>query len=374
VRSIAPTILFEGPGALRNARQELDSTAAFGRGFLILLSLAVAALARKKDLLPEVRIGLLTSGLLFALIFVLGCFNTNLFSTAPSAYLIPSGLIFAFLGFLTLMMSVLFLSDAQLVVLTRREFAAYLYSPIGYIVLIGTSLVAAYGYWSFLDQMIPSEATLAELQQLKREITIPEPILTRYNAAGIVAVFQVLFLVPALTMRTFSEEKRTGTLEMLLTAPILEWKIVVSKFLAAWAFYILSFAPIGLYLIALWVVGERPFDYRPMMSYYIAVAAYGASFLGIGLFLSSLTKNQIVAAVLMFAVMIGMLLTFWLRGSQSTLFGPGVRAILEQFDFLSTWYASLSGTLPVRTMMLQASLAAFWLFVTTKVLEIRKWG
>ena len=90
------------------------------------------------------------------------------------------------------------------------------------------------------------------------------------------------FLVPALTMRLLSEEKRTGTLEVLLTAPVNEAAVVLSKFLACWLFFMLCWVPTGLYLIALRVEGGQPFDYRPLLSFYLAVGASGAAFIAIG--------------------------------------------------------------------------------------------
>lgn len=373
-RSIAPTVIHEGPSALKKINQDYDAGKVFGRIVLILLSLSLLLVARTKDLIAPVRIGLVTVGLLFAGTFIVGSFRTGWVPIQPVPYLVPSGLLLMMIGGAALMLAIAMTSDSHFVVLTRREFAAYLFSPIGYIVLFGAALMASYGYWQFLDGMIPDAERLAETLRRGGRMVIEEPIVQRYNAATLIAAFQALLLVPALTMRTFSEEKRTGTLEVLLTAPIKEWTIVVSKFAAAWGFFMLSWVPMGLYLIALWVVGGQPFDYRPLMSYYIAVGVFGATFIAIGIFFSSLTKNQIVAAVMTFAVMIGMLLTVWLRNSQTTLFGSGVRKVLEQFDFFTAWTTALSGSLALQTIVLQLTFAAFWLFITTKVLETRKWG
>src|SRR5207249_5308535 len=101
-----------------------------------------------------------------------------------------------------------------------------------------------------------------------------EPIVSEYFFA-LFPVVALLLQVPALTMRLLSEEKRTGSLEVLLTAPVNEGSIVLSKFLATWLFFILTWLPSGLFLIALRYEVNQPFDYRPLLSFYIALAAQG---------------------------------------------------------------------------------------------------
>ncbi len=199
-----------------------------------------------------------------------------------------------------------------------------------------------------------------------------EPIVQNYWGATVGAAFGVVFLVPALTMRAFSEEKRTGTLEVLMTAPVSEVPVVLGKFIAGLVFFMLSWLPLGLYLVALRVEGGQPFDYRPLLSYYLALAACGAGFIGMGLFFSSLTRSQVVAAMLTFAGMFAMLMT--VAVSQLEMFGPGLRAALGRLDFFTLWSRALAGQLPVTDVLIHLSLAVFWLFLTVKVLEARKWS
>ena len=158
---------------------------------------------------------------------------------------------------------------------------------------------------------------------------------------------------------------------MLLTAPIRESSIVFSKFLATLAFFLICWIPAGLYLVALRYVGGNTFDFRPLITYGIAMTACGASFVAFGMFMSSLTKNQIIAALITFAGLFGMLLTVVIKDLGLS---PEWKALASKFDYFSLWSESLSGHMPISTVVFQATLAAFWLFVTTKVLEIRKWG
>jgi ABC-2 type transport system permease protein len=182
----------------------------------------------------------------------------------------------------------------------------------------------------------------------------------------------VIFVVPVLTMRLFSEEKRSGTLEVLLTVPLEESSIVLSKFFASIVLYMVVWVPWLLYLVGLRVIGGEPFDYRPAISFFFALACCGAGFLAMGLFFSSLTRNQIAAAILTFMGMM-LLLGFYIL---SFFIPPGNPwyTILNYVNFLVLWRDSLTGKLEVRALVFWVSTAVFWLFLTIKVLEARKWS
>jgi ABC-type transport system involved in multi-copper enzyme maturation permease subunit len=181
-----------------------------------------------------------------------------------------------------------------------------------------------------------------------------------------------MFAAPALTMRLFSEEKRTGTLGMLLTAPITETSVVVSKFLAAWLFYLVVWLPWGLFLVALRMEAGQPFDYRPLLSFFIALLASGAAFLSMGLFVSSLTRNQIIAFILgCMAMMVPMFFYFVTMALPPS---STWHAVFSYLSFVNFWGEALEGTLRFRDLLLQVSVAVFWLFLTVRVLEARKWS
>ena len=191
---------------------------------------------------------------------------------------------------------------------------------------------------------------------------------------GILGAFLSAFLVPAITMRLFAEEKRAGTYEVLLTAPVEEWTVVLSKFLAGWLFFLICWLPAGLYLVALRVGGGVPFDYRPVLSFYLALAASGAAFVAIGTFVSSLTRDQLVSAVITFAAMMALLLFYVVGNRQFGVLGAGVQAVLNQLDFLTLWENASRGQLSVQSLVAWASLAVLFLFLTVKSLEVRKWS
>lgn len=356
-RSVVPTVLYDGPKALQTPLLTYDPWKVAARLVPILAGVGLVVAGLLRSTAPWLKGVLVVAGLAVAGVFLLASFTSPI-KDAPAPFLVPYGLLFTLLGVLYLGVSLGTISDAQFVVLVRRELAAYFFSPIAYFVLFGTAAVAGIGYLIFVGN-------------LSRGGPQPEPIVQQYMSAEILAAFQVVFLVPVLTMRQFAEEKRTGTLEVLLTAPVDEPVIVLSKLVATWLFYIACWVPLGLYLIALRTAGGSPFDYRPLLSYYLAVGACGVGFIAFGLFCSVLTRNQVVAAALTFAGLMFLLLTV-LAPSFSAL-GEGLRAAVGKLDFYRLWANALGGQLPVQGVLVYLSLGIFWTFLTVKVLEARRW-
>src|SRR5262245_22113912 len=156
----------------------------------------------------------------------------NLLDQRPvDNFFMPRGLLLLYLGIEYLLVGVGVCSDNKLVVMTRRELAAFFYSPIAYIVLIGFTILG----WFVCDQWV------SRLVNQRNPLTT-EPVVWRYTV-DIFAIFSVVFIVPLLTMRLLSEEKRTGTLEVLMTAPVNEVPVVLSKFFAALRVFLLAWYP-----------------------------------------------------------------------------------------------------------------------------------
>jgi hypothetical protein len=281
-------------------------------------------------------------------------------------YLVPTGFILMCLGLLYLTSSVAICSDRPVVVLTRRELAAFFYSPIAYIVLLGLACVAWVFFLLFLGDIY--KGTIGQAAP-----TI-EPIVQHY-IFGFIPVVLLIFMVPILTMRLLSEEKRTGTLEVLLTVPVNETTVVMSKFLAALIFLLLAWLPWGLFLIALRIEDGKPFDFRPLLSFMIAMTFMGAGLVSMGLFFSSLTRNQIASSVLSFVGMIlltGLAIIKWdIERSSPT--SPWI-TVLGHISYVELWFRSLEGQLNPRWLVFHLSAAVLWVFMTIKVMESRRWS
>lgn len=366
-RAAFPTVLFEGPAALKNAYQTYDKWKVGARIVLILACLGLVLWGYRQKAYPGwVRGGLGLLGLIFAGVFTYASFAAPL-TQAPKLYLVPSGLILFGIGLVYFVIALGAVHDNPFVVMTRRELAAFFFSPIAYFVLFGMTILQWVGYLLYIKVFLDRSAAMMGQPPM-------EPILQQYLPGTLIGPLVVILFVPVLTMRLFSEEKRTGALEVLLTAPVNEWSVVLSKFLACWLFYMLNWLPLGLYLIALRAEGGRAFDYRPLLSLYVAIGVSGLAFVGMGLFFSSLTKNQIIAAVMTGA---GMMLLFMFTWHDAIPFDyAGLRSVLgaiARLSYWDLWRRSLGGELLVKDLLLQASVAIFWIFVTVKSLESRTW-
>ncbi len=282
----------------------------------------------------------------------------------PESYLVPSGLVLMILGLFFALLAVGLCSDLRLVVLFRRELAAYFYSPIAYIVLITFVVVSCFLFWRFADLL--GEAG-------RKAVPIMEPVITRYLIEWF-PIFCVVMAVPVLTMRLLSEENRTGSIEVLLTAPVSEVPVVLSKFFASLVFYLLTWIPWGICLIALRVEGGEPFEYRPLLSFYLMLACTGAAFISMGLFFSSLTKNQIIAAVLTFMGMLILTAVYFIKDRLDQPGAPsGWSPLLAHISYLDLWISSLLGEITPKFYLFPITASIFWLFLTVKVLESRRW-
>jgi ABC-2 type transport system permease protein len=258
-------------------------------------------------------------------------------------------------------------SDRPVVVLTRRELAAFFYSPIAYIVLLGLACVAWAYFYLFLVRIN------LETQQ---RIPVIEPIVRHY-ISDVFPIIMMIFIVPVLTMRLLSEEKRTASLEVLLTAPINETAVVISKFAAALIFLLLAWLPWCLFLVALRIENAKPFDFRPVLSLMLAMTFMGAGFMGMGLFFSSLTRSQIASAVLAFLGMMFLtalaVINYYLKSNPSPTQAHWV-AVLTHISYLELWFDSVEGKLNPRYLICHLSFAVLWIFMTIKVLESRRWS
>lgn len=289
-------------------------------------------------------------------------FNLNWADRPPVAFFLPSGLILMYIGAEYLILGLGICSDNKVVVLTRRELGSFFFSPIAYIVLIGMAAIGWLNFLIFLRGVFGEESGMGGL---------PEPIVQRFFVSFL-ALIPLMFLVPVVTMRLLSEEKRSGSLEVLLTAPVNEWQVVLAKFFAGLRVFMLCWYSWAVFFIAFRIEGGKEFDYRPLITFVIALFCMGAGFVAMGLFFSSLTRHQVLAAVFTFVVMFTSTLLFIL-----TLQFPEIEwfvTISSYVSYVELWVSSARGTITPRFLVLHLAMAVFWLFLTIKVLEARKWS
>jgi ABC-type transport system involved in multi-copper enzyme maturation permease subunit len=291
--------------------------------------------------------------------------------TSPDPYFIPYGALLLSAGIVYVCVALLLCSDNRLIVLTRRELGSLFYSPIAYILLI--VYVVAH-WWAYFWPV---------LIMLSQDEPLPEPIIRDF-ILQLSAVISTIVAVPVLTMRLLSEEKRSGTLEVLLTAPVDEGPIILSKFLAAFIMYLAMWIPFGLFLAYLRVAGGSPFDYRPLFSFTIGQLATGAAFIAMGVFFSSLTRNQVASGVLTFGGMLSLTVIYFFGRLVSQIMGSSTepmrsnletwQKVIKHMSYIDVWFDTLDGQLFLRQVVFFVTLALVWLFLSVKVLEARKWA
>lgn len=240
--------------------------------------------------------------------------------------------------------------------IAQRELEAYFTSPIAYVVGVvfllinGVYFIATVLYFS----QPPSQFGGGP----------PEPTLS-YQIGLMFSL--LLFATPFLTMRLLAEEQRMGTLELLLTAPVRDWEVVLGKFLAALGLLgvilVLTLAYVGL-LNAY----SNP-DMGPVLSGYIGLILAGAALFSIGVFASSLTQNQIVAALVCF----GIILVLYLIGLVSQSPAAPLSNLLGQLDFSAHLNNFESGVISTPDIVYFLSVSVGFLFIATRVLESRRW-
>lgn len=229
--------------------------------------------------------------------------------------------------------------------IARRELGAYFVSAIAYMVMAGFLLISG-----FLFSVILINTQQASLEILFNNVTVI-----------------MLFIAPLITMRLLSDEQRTGTIEVLLTSPVRDWEVVLGKFLAALGLFASIVGLTLLYPLLIWRLGGNP-DPGPIISGYLGVLLMGGAMLAIGTMASALTENQIVAAVIAFAI----LLLFWLIGAAADVIS-GASSVIRALSISDRFNDFARGAINLEDVIFYLSLIAGSLFIATRVLETRRY-
>jgi ABC-2 type transport system permease protein len=176
-------------------------------------------------------------------------------------------------------------------------------------------------------------------------------------------------VLPVLCMGLLAQEWATGTIETMMTAPVEEHEVVIGKFLGSFLFFLVLLAPTLLYLVMLEMFG-RP-DFWPIMSGYLGLILVGALFISIGLFCSSLTKSQVVAAIAAASILFLVTVVPWFAAGQSTL-SSWARKVTDQ-GVMARYADFAKGVIDTGNLVYFLAATGVFLFLTVKVLESRRW-
>lgn len=244
-------------------------------------------------------------------------------------------------------------SLSGLVAIYRREMLAFWVTPLAWVLCSVFLLLQGFSF--FLVVRHVSNST---------DLGVDAGPVQAYFGQSIFLIISLLLLCPALTMRLFAEEKRSGTLESLLTAPVTPGAVVLGKFLAVLVTYCLMWAPTVLYLLILRHTGT--IDWQVVGSSYLGVIGIGAGYLSVGLLMSAMTRSQLVAFMLTVGVEFGL----FVFGIGEYVFEPG--PLLDASSYVSVFsqMEELSrGVVDSRRLVLDATFLLLPLFLTVRVVD-----
>jgi ABC-2 type transport system permease protein len=250
----------------------------------------------------------------------------------------------------------------NIIAIAQRELNAYFGSPIAY-VLIGF-FALLFGWFFYVPLAYFQQQSMQMGMNPMQTMNINQMLIgpTLMNTTVI-----MLFLFPLITMRTYAEEKRSGTIELLLTSPVTDVQIILGKFLGAMALYACMLAVSMIHMGVLFYFGNP--EWKPIVTGYLGLLMMGGCFLSLGLFISSLTKNQIVAAMATFAVF----LMLWVINWIGTFVGPTTQAVLAHLSLTEHYDDFARGIIDTKHIIYYLSFMAFGLFLTAKSVDSERW-
>jgi ABC-2 type transport system permease protein len=245
----------------------------------------------------------------------------------------------------------------------RKELQSYFRSPIAYTVIALWALIGGFFFYfglSFFVQRAMESAMTGQSMPMNINEWIVRPLLSNVNVVA-------LFLIPMITMRLFAEEKRSGTIELLMTSPIHDWEIVVGKWLAALCLYSIMLFVSLLHMAILFRYGSP--DWRPLAVGYLGLLLQGGCLLAIGTFVSTCTSNQIVAGAVGFAISLLLFVLNWVSefGSSVTERVIGYLSVQGHFESFS------KGVIDSKDVIFYVTMIILGLFLTSRSLESVRW-
>lgn len=252
---------------------------------------------------------------------------------------------------------------SNVITICRKELKSYFASPIAYLLMTMFAVVFGFFFWNYVGAY--AVASL-QSQMMGRggpgdvnEIIVRE-LLVNFNFVG-------LFLIPLISMRLFAEEKRQGTIELLLTSPVRDWEVILGKWLAALLLYALTLGICCLNFLFLFAHGNP--DWKPMLAGILGLLLQTGAMLAIGLFISTLTKNQIIAGSVTFAACLLLWVCGWVSAYETA---PWAR-VMAYLSVIQHFEPFSKGVIDTKDVIYFVSLIFFGLFLSARSLESLRW-
>jgi len=253
---------------------------------------------------------------------------------------------------------------SNILAIAHKELKAYFASPIAYIVIGCFTLLYGFFFNVMLRYFLQASLQMSQFGGGPQSANVNEMMIRPLMQNDLI---MVLFIAPMITMRTYAEEKRSGTMELLLTSPLTDLQIVLGKFVGAMALYAVTLV-VTLIPIALLYRFGTP-EWKPILTSYLGLFLFGGCFLSAGMFISSLTRNQIIAATVSFFVFLFLWVIDWI-GSFS---GPTVSALTNYLSVVQHVDDFWKGVIDTTHVIYYLSFMAFGLFLTAKSLDTERW-
>jgi ABC-2 type transport system permease protein len=248
-------------------------------------------------------------------------------------------------------------------IICRKELRSYFVSPIAYILLAMFAIVFGFFFWNavgyFIYMGIESQMR-GEMFPLNVNEQVIRPLVSNVSVIG-------LFLIPIITMRLFAEEKRTGTIELLVTSPVRDVEVILGKWFAALMLYAGMLLLTALNFIWLFKYGNP--DWKPLAVAYLGLLLQAGMQLAIGTFISTLTRNQIIAGALTFGVCLLLWVLAWVSGYESASWAR----VLAYLSVPTHFESFGKGLLSIKDAIFYVSAIFFALFLTARSLESLRW-
>ncbi len=252
----------------------------------------------------------------------------------------------------------------QIAAIFKKELSISFSSPIFYAATFIFLVISGYFFFSNIAVFNDYSLRAASNPYLSDRLNLSDMVVKPFF--GDLSII-LLLMLPLITMRLYAEEKKEGTIELLFTYPISDLATLTGKFCATLVVLLAMLGGTIPYLIILEIFGTP--EWGVILSGYLGIILMGGSFISLGIFTSSLTENQIVAAVLSF----GALLLLWMFGWARAIAGPELGRILEHISLVKHLDSFARGLIDSRDLVFYFSFIFFWLFLTLRFLNSRYW-
>jgi ABC-2 type transport system permease protein len=251
----------------------------------------------------------------------------------------------------------------NILIICRKELRSYFASPIAYLLLTMFALIFGYFFWSSLGEFVyvAMESQMrGQMYPMNLNEMIVRPLLFNVGVVG-------LFFIPMITMRLFAEEKRSGTIELLVTSPIRDSEIILGKWLAAVGLYACILLVTAVNFAFLFKYGKP--DWKPLAIGYLGLLLQAGALLAIGTFISTLTKNQIIAGAATFGVCLLLWVLGWVAGYETAVWAQ----VLAYMSIITHFESFAKGVLDLKDAIFYVTVIFLGLFFTARSMESLRW-